>query len=93
MSSQEGRKELREFLSSGPCFLWEVQVQLFSENDEGGAGRGSRKAPKVWSGRGSRAGLQGSDRAQWKRQGQEFDTVPNPMAVRDSEPCVRGSRG
>ena len=51
LSSQEGRKEFREFLSRDLCFLCKVQVTLFAKNDERATGKGFRKAPKVWNGR------------------------------------------
>ena len=44
-------------------------------------GKVLQKASKVWSGRGNRLDLLGSERAQQKGEGQEFDMVPNPMAV------------
>lgn len=72
----ESKKGVQEVAVRGSLF----SLRTFSENHEGGPGKGSRKASKIWSERGYKLGVLSSGRG----EGQECDTVPNPRAAGDS---------
>lgn len=76
-----GKTDVQEVPVQGPCFLRDIQVKSFSEDDEGGPGRALRMTSGVWSRRSYRPGLLGSESAYRKEETRSL-TWPRPWWCR-----------